>query len=103
MHSVPFQFVAALATEFGAVECCWRESERSFTGFVAEVWFDQLPGGFARRWAAVVGRSVLIRSVHSGPGHFVVSVPVAVPCGQIRLVGGTCGGRVRTQLVGIAQ
>ncbi len=41
--SVPFDFVATLAAEFGAVECCWRESDRSFTGFVAEVWFESLP------------------------------------------------------------
>lgn len=38
VRSVPFEFVSALAAQFGAIECCWRESERSFTGFAAEVW-----------------------------------------------------------------
>ena len=92
---VPFSFVAALAAEFGAVDCCWRESAVSFSGFVAEVWFAQLPSGFAQRWAAVVGYSVLVRCVSSGPGRFAV----AVPGGAVRLVGGLRGGRVRCRLV----
>jgi hypothetical protein len=54
MRSVPFEFVQAIATEFGAVECFWRESDRSFTGFVAEAWFNSQPSQFAIRWAAVV-------------------------------------------------
>ena len=49
MRSVPFEFVSGLAAEFGAVECCWRESERSFTGYVAECWFGFLPTFFAQR------------------------------------------------------
>ena len=100
MLAVPFEFVQGLAAEFGAVECAWRESDRSFTGFVAEVWFAELPSGFASRWAAVVGYLVLVRSVSSGPGRFAVSVPVSVPCGQVALVGGVRGGRVRCRLVG---
>ena len=99
MLQVPFEFVASLAGEFGAVECFWRESERSFTGFVAEVWLLALPSEFAARWSAVVGYSVLVRSVSSGPGRFVVSVPCLVPVGSVRLVGGQRGGRVRVQLV----
>ena len=35
MVSIPFEFVRGLALEFGCVECFWRESDRSFTGFVA--------------------------------------------------------------------
>ena len=70
MLPVSYEFVAGLAAEFGAVECSWRESDRSFTGFVAEVWFDQLPADFAVRWARVVEYSVLVRSVSSGPGLF---------------------------------
>jgi len=100
MLSVSYEFVQALAVEFGAVECCWRESDRSFTGFVAEVWFDTLPAQFAAKWAAVVGYSVLVRSVSFGPGRFAVSVPYTVPGGQVQLVGGQRGGRVRCQLVG---
>lgn len=100
MLSVPFEFVSGLAAEFGAVECCWRESSRSFTGFVAEVWFESLPSGFAARWAGVVGYSVLVRSVSgAAPGGFVVAVPVSVPSGQVRLRGGSRGGRVRLELV----
>ena len=100
MQSVPFEFVQGFAAEFGAVECYWRESDRSFTGFVAEVWFSHLPSEFAARWAAVVGYSVLVRSVSSGPGRFAVSVPCTVPSGQVHLLGGQRGGRARCQLVG---
>jgi hypothetical protein len=49
MRSVPFAFVAGLAVEFGAVECFWREFDRSFMGFVAEVWFESCPREFAVR------------------------------------------------------
>lgn len=99
MLSVPFEFVQGLAAEFGACECFWRESERSFTGFVAEVCFSALPGDFAARWSAVVGYSVLVRCPDVGPGRFVVSVPCVVPGGQVRLQGGQRGGRVRCRLV----
>ena len=100
MLPVSYEFVQALAVEFGAVECSWRESDRSFTGFVAEVWFDQLPANFAVQWARVVGYSVLVRSVSSGPGSFAVSVPCTVPGGQVQLLGGVRGGRVRCRVVG---
>ena len=83
MRSVPFEFVSGLAAEFGAVECCWRESDRSFTGFVAEVWFSSLPSEFAARWSAVVGYSLLVRCVLAGPGRFAVSVPVTLPGGSV--------------------
>ena len=99
MRSVPFDFVNQLAVDHGAVECFWRESDRSFTGFVAEVWFAELPSRFAARWSAVVGYSVLVRSVSAGPGRFAVSVPVVVPTGQVQLRGGQRGGRTRCQLV----
>jgi hypothetical protein len=99
MHSVPYSFVAVLAAEFGAVDCFWRESSVSFTGRVAEVWFNALPAGFARRWAAIVGYSVKVRCVSQGPGRFAVSVPVEVPNGQLQLVGGTRGGWARCRLV----
>ena len=96
--SVPFSFVAALAGDFGAVDCSWRESDRAFTGFVAEVWFCSLAeaGAFARRWAAVVGVSVLVRRVSGGaPGAFAVSVPCFVPQGQVALGWASRGSRVR--------
>jgi hypothetical protein len=95
MLSVSYEFVQALAVEFGAVECCWRESDRSFTGFVAEVWFSQLPSGFSTRWAAVVGYSILVRSVSSGPGSFAASIPCTVPGGQVSLGPASRGSRVQ--------
>jgi hypothetical protein len=95
MRSVPFEFVSGLAAEFGAVECCWRESDRSFTGFVAEVWFESLPSDFATRWAEVVGYSLRVRCVSSGPGRFAVSVPCSVPHGVVRLGFASRGSRVR--------
>ena len=78
---------------------CWRrESERSFTGYVAECWFAQLPSAFASKWAAVVGYQVRVRCV-PGPARFAVSVPMVVPEGQVVLRGGQRGGRVRVRLV----
>lgn len=65
------------------VECCWRESERSFTGFVTEVWFVELPREFAVKWFEVVGYSVLVRCVSSDPVRFAVSVPCVVPVGAV--------------------
>ena len=76
MRSIPFEFVNQLAAEHGAIECFWRESDRSFTGFVAEVWFTDLPSEFASAWAGVVGYQVAVRCVSFGPGRFAVSVPV---------------------------
>lgn len=95
MQSVPFEFVSGLAVQFGAVECFWRESDRSFTGFVAEVWFDSLPGEFAVRWSRVVGYSVVVRCPSSGPGRFAVSVPCVVPVGHVRLGVASRGSRVQ--------
>lgn len=95
MRPVPFSLVSGLAAEFGAVECCWRESSRSFTGFVAEVWFVELPREFAVKWSEVVGYSVLVRCVSSGPARFAVSVPCVVPVGAVRLGRGSHGSRLR--------
>ena len=83
MRSVPLKFVSGRASEFSAIECCWRESERSFTGYVAECWFVPLPSAFAGKWAAVVGYQVRVRCVAAGPARFAVSVPVVVPQGSI--------------------
>lgn len=93
--SVPFDFVAGFASEFGAVECCWRESDRSFTGFVAEVWFESLPSEFAARWVAVVGYRIAVRCVPFGPGRFAVSVPCSVPGGEVQLGWVSRGSRVK--------
>ncbi|WP_017296554.1 hypothetical protein [Nodosilinea nodulosa] len=95
MQSVPFEFVQGFAAEFGAVECCWRESDRLFTGFVAEVWFAQLPSEFCARWAAVVGYSILVRGLSLGPGAFAASIPCTVPSSQVSLGPASRGSRVQ--------
>jgi hypothetical protein len=103
MIAVPFEFVAGLAVEFGCVDCFWRESDspeetlhdRSFTGFVAEVWFESLPREFALRWSAVVGYAVRVRRRDEGFGRFAVSVPCVVPEGEVRLGPVSRGSRVR--------
>jgi hypothetical protein len=78
MVAVPYPLVAALAIEYGAIDCCWRESDRSFTGFVAEVWFAQPAGEFAHRWAKVIGYSIRSRALTDGPGRYMLSIPVAL-------------------------
>lgn len=78
MVAVPYEYVATLAEAHGAIDCCWRESERSFTGFVAEVWFAQPAGEFAQGWAKVIGYQIKSRSVSEGPGSYVLSIPVVV-------------------------
>lgn len=93
-YSVPFHFIYSLAAEFGAVECLWRESERSFTGFVAEVWFRELPSEFATCWAQAVGYPVKVASVTTGPGRFVARVPVEGVHGQVKLGWASRGSRV---------
>ena len=92
MRSVDYSLVEGLAVQSGAVEVFWRESWRSFSGFVAECWFSS-------RYAAVVGRSVLVRVVSgSAPGGWCVSAPCVVPCGSVVLRGGQRGGRVRVDM-----
>ena len=101
MRLVDYSLVEGLAVQSGAVEVFWRESWRSFSGFVAECWFSSGAdaGLFAQRYAAVVGRSVLVRVVSgSAPGGWCVSAPCVVPCGSVVLRGGQRGGRVRVDM-----
>jgi hypothetical protein len=98
MRSVPFELVCGLAFEFGAVEVFWRESDVSYTGFVAEAWFESLPGEFAVKWAEVTGYPVKVRGRSDGPARFAVSVPCVVPVGRVSLGWASRGARV--QLVG---
>lgn len=77
MQTVSYSLIAMIAAEYGAVDCCWRESERSFTGFVAEVWFNELPDQFASKWAEAVGYPVKVR-VREGLARFAVSVSCVV-------------------------
>jgi hypothetical protein len=95
MQVVPFEFVAGVAAQFGAVECFWRESDNSFTGFVAEVWFNAIPRQFAIKWAAVVGYPIKVAAVScSAPGRFVARVPVAGCQGQVKLGWPSRGSRL---------
>jgi hypothetical protein len=77
MKAVPYELVALMALEYGAVDCFWRESDRAFTGCVAEVWFSSLPREFAVRWAAVVGYPIRSKQTDEGPGNYMVSIPVS--------------------------
>lgn len=52
--------------------------DRSFTGFVAEVWFNELSREFAMKWANMVSY-VKVRRRESGTAKFAVSVPCVVP------------------------
>ncbi len=79
MHLVPYEWVAALAEEYGAVQCCWRESDRAFTGFVAEIWFAHPAGEFAHHWAKIVGYPIRSRVTDDGPAPYVLSIPVVLP------------------------
>ncbi|MFM2431138.1 MAG: hypothetical protein RLZZ511_2351 [Cyanobacteriota bacterium] len=76
--SVPYAWVAALAAEYGAIDCSWRESDRAFTGFVAEVWFEQPAGEFAQRWAKVIGYHIRSRQPADGPARYMLSIPVVL-------------------------
>jgi hypothetical protein len=75
MNSVSYSLIASIADQFNAIDCVWRESERSFTRFMAEVWFTELPSEFATKWAEVVGYAVKVRRVDRGVARFAVSVP----------------------------
>jgi hypothetical protein len=77
-NPIPYPLIAGIAAEFGCVECWWRESDRSFTGFVAEVWFNTLPSEFASKWAAVVGYEIRVRRRQNGPAQYAVSIPCVV-------------------------
>jgi hypothetical protein len=77
MLAAPYELVELIAMEYGAVDCFWRESDRAFTGCVAEVWFLGRPWEFAQKWARVVGYPIRSRSTEEGPGNYMVSVPVA--------------------------
>ena len=102
--AVPFEFVQAVAAECEAVECYWRESDRSFTGFVAEVWFSELPSAFAAKWGGcggLLGAGALC--VVKGPAPFAVSVALHGawwPSAAARWATG--GGRVSVSACGVA-
>jgi hypothetical protein len=73
MVSVDLDIVFEFAVQLGAVGFSVRESQRSFTGSVAEIWLEDV-GEVAAQFAALVGREIVSRRVG---GCFVLSVPVA--------------------------
>ena len=74
MVSVDLDIVFEFAVQLGAVGFSVRESQRSFTGSVAEIWLEARVGEVAPQFAALVGREVVSRRVK---GCFVLSVPVS--------------------------
>jgi hypothetical protein len=88
---VPFAVWSGLAVDSGAVDCSMRESDRAYTGWVAELVFaDERAHEFARRAATVLGRSVVVRR---GPGMWVDSTWCI---GECWLVSCPCQAPVRT-------
>ncbi|WP_196215574.1 hypothetical protein [Cyanobacterium aponinum] len=81
---VDYPMIAVIAQNSGAMEFYWRESDRSYTGYVAEVWFQQLPSEFAYLWSQAIGESILVRKV-SEMNSYCVSIPCNVPDGSLKM------------------
>lgn len=75
--ALTYEVVRGLADLTGAVECFWRISDRSFSGYVAEVWFNELQtaGEFARVCSDRIGVNCKLRVTSEGPAKFYVTVP----------------------------
>ncbi|BAQ63954.1 hypothetical protein [Geminocystis sp. NIES-3709] len=84
--NVPYAMIAVIADQLGAIEVYWRESDRSYTGYVAEVWFDKLPSEFSYLWSQTVNTSILVRKIEEL--GFSISIPCTVPEGEIKLFQG---------------
>ncbi|MFB2924256.1 hypothetical protein [Aerosakkonema funiforme] len=76
-EALPYEVISQFAQAAGAVECHWRISDRSFSGYVAEVWFGDLKmaAEFARVCSDRMGVICKIRATSDGPAKFYVSVP----------------------------
>lgn len=72
-----YEVVRRFAEVTGALECFWRISDRSFSGYVAEVWFNelQIAGEFARVCSDRTGVNCKLRVTSEGPAKFYVTVP----------------------------
>ncbi|MEM7579099.1 MAG: hypothetical protein AAF316_04470 [Cyanobacteria bacterium P01_A01_bin.80] len=92
---IPFDIIEKLANEYDAIECFWRESDVSFTGFVAEIWFNEIPSEFSIKCASLIKKSMKVRCLSDGVGKFALSVPVTVPCGEIQLGYYSRGSKVK--------
>ena len=75
--AVTYEALRRFAEVTGAVECFWRISDRSFSGCVAEVWFNelQIAGEFARVCSDRTGVNCKLRVTSEGPAKFYVTVP----------------------------
>ena len=75
--ALTYEVVRRFAEATGAVECFWRISDRSFSGYVAEVWFNelQIAGEFARVCSDRTGVNCKLRVTYEGPAKFYVTVP----------------------------
>lgn len=97
---IPYYEVAKIAYRIGATEVFWRESQRSYTGFVAEIWFNYFPESFRKNCETVLNHFVAVRKLDDevdGPAPYVMSVPVAVPDGQITLGYPSRGSRLKLE------
>jgi hypothetical protein len=74
MVSVDLDIVFEFAVELGASGVLVRESQRSFTGSVAEIWLDERVNEIAAQFAALVGREIVSRHIGA---FWVLSVPVS--------------------------
>lgn len=72
-----YEVLRRFAEATGAVECFWRISDRSFSGCVAEVWFNelQIAGEFARLCSDRTGVNCKLRVTSEGITNFYVTVP----------------------------
>lgn len=72
-----YEVIRRFAEVTGAVECFWRISDRSFSGYVAEVWFNelQIAGEFARVCSDRTGVNCKLRVTSEGIANFYVTVP----------------------------
>lgn len=75
--ALSYEVVRRFAEVTGAIECFWRISDRSFSGYVAEVWFNelQIAGEFARVCSDRTGVNCKLRVTSEGPAKFYVTVP----------------------------
>lgn len=100
-QALPYALIATVASELGATEFYWRESTRSYTGFVAEIWFDKLPSDFSQAFAIKLKQSILVRNVQHENLGFAVSIPCTVPEGEVKIHQGQRNhSRARVKLVG---
>lgn len=94
---LPYYEVAKVAIAFGAADVFWRESQNSYTGFVAEAWFSHYPEVFKRNVEKVIQHFVAVRRIEDSPAEYAMSIPVAIPSGQVKLGFPSRGSRVKLQ------